>query len=148
MATVRFSRASVGNNMLNSCALIVENTLALVIPDPEAPLQPTALSQIVALVQRSDSIAIKSEGTRVIVNAVKSLWSPDASSEANVGQRRKEAMQLLVTPAHAAALAQLIGRSRKYPILINEGSVALLLLSTHAHGGKLARYPLELSMRH
>jgi hypothetical protein len=33
------------------------------------------------------------------------------------------------------ALAQLIGRSKKYPVLINEGVIALMLLSTHTKGG-------------
>lgn len=44
-------------------------------------------------------------------------------------------MAKLVTPGCAAALAQLIGRSKKYAILINEGVVALSLLSTHSAGG-------------
>lgn len=88
-----------------------------------------------ALVQRSNSVAVKSEGTRVIVNAVKALWAADASSDATLAQRKKDATNLLVTPANAAALAQLIGRSRKYPILVNEGVVALSLMSTHQSGG-------------
>lgn len=115
----------------------MENTLALVLPDPEAPLQPTALSQIITLAHRSDSIAVKGEGTRVLVNAIKSVWSNDATHKATApSQQRTVAMDLLATPAHAAALAQLIGRSRRYPILINEGVVALTLLSTHTNGGQ------------
>jgi len=112
------------------------NTLALLLPDPARPEEPTLYSQILALVRRSDTVAIKSEGTRVFVNAVKTLWSADASNkEADWAQRRKEAMEKLVTPQCAAALAQLIGRSKKYAILINEGIVALSLLSTHSNGG-------------
>ena len=89
-----------------------------------------------ALVRRSDSIAVKSEGTRVIVNAVKSLWTIDTAADPALAKRKKEAMDILVTPAHTAALAQLIGRSRKYPVLINEGVMALSLMSTHTNGGE------------
>ncbi|GJE87202.1 hypothetical protein PsYK624_032850 [Phanerochaete sordida] len=113
-----------------------DNTLALLLPDPKQPEEPTLYPQIMALVRRSDTVAIKSEGTRVFVNAIKTLWSADAASkEADWAERRKEAMEKLVTPQCAAALAQLIGRSKKYAILINEGVVALSLLSTHATGG-------------
>jgi hypothetical protein len=108
-----------------------ENTLALVLPAEGQDDSNSALNQILALVRRSDSVPVKSEGTRVLVNAVKSLWSSDAS----VGARRQEAMSALLSPQCALALTQLIGRSKKYPILVNEGVIALTLLSTHAKGG-------------
>lgn len=44
-------------------------------------------------------------------------------------------MQAVVNPQCAAALAQLIGRSKKYPILVNEGVIALSLISTRTGGG-------------
>jgi hypothetical protein len=110
---------------------VVENTLALVLPVNTQETSSTGLLQILALVGRSDSVPIKSEGTRVLVHAIKSLWSSDAS----VGPRRQEAMAVLLTPQCAMALAQLIGRSKKYPVLINEGVIALMLLSTHTKGG-------------
>ena len=106
------------------------------LPDPSNPEEPTALTQILALVRRSDTVAVKSEGTRVFVNAIKTVWSNDvANADPEVSKRRKEAMEKLVTPTCAATLAQLIGRSKKYAILINEGVVALSLLSTHSSGG-------------
>ncbi|THG97815.1 hypothetical protein EW026_g4259 [Hermanssonia centrifuga] len=130
---VQVAAIGVAKHMCNSNA---ENAIALVLPGPDQPPSSTALAQILSLVRRSDSVAIKSEGTRVLVNAVKSLWSSDASSNDPAWpERRKEATAQLVTPVCAAALAQLIGRSRKYPILINEGVVALSLLSTHTSGG-------------
>jgi hypothetical protein len=91
-----------------------------------------------ALVRRSDTVAIKSEGTRVFVNAIKSVWSAGASSIVDPAfqQHRKEAMAQLTTPSIAAVLAQLIGRSRRYPILISEGAIALYLLSLSANGGQ------------
>ena len=114
----------------------MDNTIALVLPDPTNPDEPTTFTQILALVRRSDTVAVKSEGTRVFVNAIKTLWSNDASStDPEFSKHRKEAMEKLATPACAAALAQLIGRSKKYAILINEGVVALSMISVHANGG-------------
>lgn len=92
----------------------------------------TALNQILALTRRSDSVAVKSEGTRVAVNAIKAVWSSEA---ANAGEGRSKAMAALLTPESVMALAQLLGRSKKYPILVNESVVALTLLSTHSVGG-------------
>lgn len=112
----------------------VQNTFSLIgAPDRETL---SALDQILALVRRSDSIAVKSEGTRVLGNVIRTLWSSDANSP-DLVQKRQTAMQAVLTPTCAAVLAQLIGRSKRYPLLINEGVVALSLLSTHAQGGML-----------
>ena len=88
----------------------------------------TGLHQILALVKRSDSTAIKSEGTRVFVNVIRTLWHEDTPD----GEQRKAAMGVVGSPPVAHTLAQLVGRSKKYPILINEGIVALTLLSLHS----------------
>jgi hypothetical protein len=45
-------------------------------------------------------------------------------------------MRTVLVPECASSLASLIGRSAKYPILINEGVVALSLLSTQRTGGE------------
>ncbi|KAI0798080.1 hypothetical protein C8Q75DRAFT_796346 [Abortiporus biennis] len=133
--TVQVSAISVAKHLCNGN---VDNTFALILPSESQLPETTALQRILALVKRSDSIAIKSEGTRVLVNAVKSLWASDASSpDESFMRKRQDAMKTVVTPTCAAALAQLIGRSRKYPLLINEGVIALSLLSTHAAGGTL-----------
>lgn len=121
---------------------------------PETAQDPatTALQQILALGRRSDSVAVKSEGTRVIVNVVKTLWSHD-QKDTSIAQKRKDAMQLIVNPQCAAALAQLIGRSKKYPMLVSEGVVALTLMSTHKDGGVIVLdsimnpLPSEMSAR-
>jgi hypothetical protein len=96
---------------------------------------PAGLEQIIALVRRSDTIAVKSEGTRVLVNVIKSLWSSDALPDTTLQKRRQEAIQAVLVPAFAEALASLVGRSMKYPLLVNEGVVALTLLSTQKDGG-------------
>jgi hypothetical protein len=128
----------------------VENTFALVIPAGGQEAGSTGLAQILELVRRSDSIAIKSEGTRVLVNITKSLLSgglvgrkPTVTQDqqgdivsAEQQKRRQEALRLILKPKCASALANLVGRSGKYPVLINEGLVALSLLSTQREGGK------------
>jgi hypothetical protein len=115
----------------------------------------TGLAQILALVKRSDSVPVKSEGTRVLVNVVKSLWSSDfaistaaesltspvtagaVDSADLLGKQRKRtaAVRKTLSPECAEALASLVERSGKYPLLVNEGVVALSLMSTQKEGG-------------
>ncbi|KAJ7063257.1 hypothetical protein C8F01DRAFT_1132210 [Mycena amicta] len=130
------------------CNANVENTFSLVLPS--AGDDPTGLSLIMALVKRTRSTPIRSEGTRVLVNVIKSLWSNDPAADptlqgintsealAERQQKRNAAMQMVLTPECAFALASLVGRSAKYPLLVNEGVVALSLMSTIKSGGPLA----------
>ncbi|KAK7693611.1 hypothetical protein QCA50_003180 [Cerrena zonata] len=134
------------------CHTSIQNCFAIVLPENGQDPATTALQQILALGRRSDSVAVKSEGTRVIVNVVKTLWSHD-QKDTSIAQKRKDAMQLIVNPQCAAALAQLIGRSKKYPMLVSEGVVALTLMSTHKDGGVIVLdsimnpLPSEMSAR-
>ena len=98
----------------------------------------TALSQILALIKRSDAISIKSEGTRVLVNVIKSLWYNERGVESSdERQKKKDAcMTAVLTMECASILTNLIWRSGKYPVLVNEGIVAMTLLCTHPAGGK------------
>jgi len=100
--------------------------------------RPTALSQILALIKRSDSIPIKSEGTRVLVNVIKSLWYNERGVESpDERQKKKDAcMTAVLTKECASILTSFIWRSGKYPVLVNEGIVAMTLLCTHPAGGK------------
>ena len=93
----------------------------------------SALEQIMELVRRADTVTIKSEGTRVLANVIKTL-SSDLSS---TNQRRKSARKAVATLENANALAALIGRSKKYPMLINEAVVALSFLTAQERGGEL-----------
>ncbi|KAF8077991.1 hypothetical protein FPV67DRAFT_1463744 [Lyophyllum atratum] len=137
------------------CSANVEHTYALVLPSSRSPTSPTGLAQVLALVKRSDSVSIKSEGSRVLVNVVKSLWSsnlpasPVADSQPPMigtlnkedllekQRKRNAAIRTVLTPECTSMLASLVGRSGKYPLLINEGVVALSLLSTSKEGGPL-----------
>lgn len=114
----------------------MEEASRLVLPDVGKGT--TGFSQIVALIKRSDSIPIKSEGTRVVVNVVKSLWLLERDKEPSVDTQKKrdKAITYLLTPECAGILAALIARSNRYPILVNEGLVAMTLLSTDKRGGE------------
>ncbi|KAG1782448.1 hypothetical protein EV702DRAFT_1064464 [Suillus placidus] len=125
------------NSADNACNFILEPV------DSQDPPS-TGLSQLLAIVKRSDTVAIKSEGTRIIVNLIRSLWTNERRDELISEeeqqarqQKRVKAIDALLTPACAEALAALIGRSAKHLILINEGVVALSLLSMHRDGGAL-----------
>ncbi|KAI0646953.1 hypothetical protein C8Q79DRAFT_957140 [Trametes meyenii] len=127
---IQAAAVGVAKHMCNSD---IDNTFSLVLPTEGSPLH-----QILELVKRSDSIAIKSEGTRVLVNAVKSLWSTDPKTlDEEKVKKRDAATKAIVTEPCVSALARLIGRSKRYPTLINEGVVALSLVSTHPNGGTL-----------
>ena len=100
--------------------------------------RPTGLSQILALIKRSDSISIKSEGSRVLVNVIKSLWFNERGVEpSDERQKKKDAcMTAVLTIECASILTTLVTRSGKYPVLVNEGIVAMSLLCTQPAGGK------------
>lgn len=123
------------------CNASVEHSFTLVLPPTDRPTYSVSgLSQIIALVSRSDSVPIQSEGTRVLVNVVKSLWSSEWNNGAvseEKKRRREAAIRAVLIPEYISALAGLIGRSGRYPILVNEGVVALTLICTHGQGGPL-----------
>jgi hypothetical protein len=107
---------------------LAKNCYDLALPADGRDAASTGLHQILSLVKRSDSTAVKSEGTRVFVNVIRTLWHEDTPD----GGQRKTAMSIVSTGSIALTLAQLVGRSKRYPILINEGIVALTLLSLHS----------------
>ncbi|KZO95175.1 hypothetical protein CALVIDRAFT_483060 [Calocera viscosa TUFC12733] len=93
----------------------------------------SCLEQILGLVKRTDTVAVKSEGTRVLVNVIKSLCQTSDTSKIPE-QERKSAVDRLVNTRSTTALGELISRSQKYPVLLNEGIVAMTLLATQSHG--------------
>ncbi|CAE6465396.1 unnamed protein product [Rhizoctonia solani] len=131
----------------------ISNTLRLVLPPPTAqsatslvasPViddgsddeELSGMDQVINLSQRSDTVALKSEAARVLVNAVKSLWSPAGPEESITVSpaQRKRAVRRLSNRQSTRALAELVGRSRRYPVLLNEGIVALTLLGSQYVG--------------
>lgn len=126
--------------------LVVDSSLQLV-QSRTAPSGTSGLKQILALVKRSEAVPIRSEGVRVLVNVVKSLFTSSSNSTYAVpvsideegdreSQKQREAgVKAVLTPENADALAKMVGRSGQYPVLVNEGLVALSLLSTQPSGG-------------
>lgn len=109
----------------------MDNAVALVSTSEDTKQSLSGLDQILSLVRRSDSVPVKSEGTRVLVNVIKSLCSSTGNLQ---DPQRVSATKTIVTLSSATALAQLLGRSKKYIILLNEAIVALLLLVLHGGG--------------
>ncbi len=95
------------------------------------------LDELLALVQRTEDMPTKMEGSRVIFNAIKTLWSQRQSAGADASSI-DAAKQRLTQPGAAQALAEMVRNGSKYPILVNEGVVGLTLLSTSSKGAILA----------
>lgn len=131
-------------NLLLKLLCLVDHTIALVLPTDQT--HPSGLVQILALIKRSDSVSIRSEGSRVLVNVVKSLWFTERPTGASDERQKKrdQCVASVLTPECANTLTALIGRSNKYPILVNEGIVAISLLSTHKLGGMVHSFQTRL----
>lgn len=102
------------------------------------------LDQIFDLVRRTDSLALRNESTRVLGNLIKTLWTPstvnspvktpNAELPPQVIEERRRAFDQLCSEDAADALAEMVGRNAKYPVLLNEGIMALTLLASHPPG--------------
>ena len=119
-------------NIADSHIISVENCISSVLREESQRSEEPALEQIMGLARRADTVTIKSEGTRVLANVIKTLFADLPSTD----KRRKTARKAVATPENANALAALIGRSKKYPMLISEAVVALSFLTTQERGGE------------
>ncbi|RUS13085.1 hypothetical protein BC937DRAFT_86366 [Endogone sp. FLAS-F59071] len=88
----------------------------------EPPSLTSPLILLIALLGRTDEMPTKSEGTRVLVNLVKTVWAQDA--DATLELRRV----LLSSNGVVPCIAEMI-RTTQFPVLQNEGVIALTLLS-------------------
>jgi hypothetical protein len=143
------------------CNANVENTFATVLPPEEGA---SALKQILSLVARSESLHIKSEGTRVLVNVIRSLWSNEDSPSSPVvspilgtssqdtlfekGKKRQDCFKLVTTSECASALTSLLSRSGRFPSLVNEAVVALSLVASQRSGAPLTLKAISASPVH
>lgn len=110
----------------------MDNAITCVVDVDENQPSSSCLIQILALSRRSDSIPVKSEGARVLVNVIKSLCSSTGNLQE---ERRQLAIRTVTTRESTDTLAQLLGRSKKHIILLNESILAMLLLSHQPGGG-------------
>ncbi|KAG8769991.1 hypothetical protein FRC15_004287 [Serendipita sp. 397] len=135
--TVQVSAIGITKHLCNGDA---NNTLRLM----SGP-SPNGVDQIQALVERSDSVIVKSEGTRVLAYCVKSLWRKDPApvtqsttttdipQQDTTVQRREAAYALSRTPI-VRALVDLLVTGQKHTILLNESSFALTLIASKPEG--------------
>ncbi|KAI3475886.1 hypothetical protein L1887_62646 [Cichorium endivia] len=127
------------------CAAVPENAIRLV--DIEAGAQTasapstSALNALLDMIARIDDVPTKMEATRVLVNAVKSLWtsarSAHVSQDAILAARNK-----IVRRDVIQALAEMVRTSPKYPVLVNEGIMALTLIGSERAGAELVSLSL------
>jgi hypothetical protein len=86
------------------------------------------------LVDRSDTIAVKSEGIRVLVNVIRTLLSGRTTEDASPELER--AIQLITQPEYSSYIINLLIWGQKYPLLINESLLALTLVAAHSNNGR------------
>ncbi|GBC01223.1 hypothetical protein RclHR1_00410050 [Rhizophagus clarus] len=105
----------------------ISNSMKIIVgEDPANTEIPTPLSRLLSLIKRTDEISVRSEGTRVLVNLVKNLWSELPDKESG-GISIKTLRQKLNKLEVVEPLVVMVVES-KYPILQNEGIIALTLL--------------------
>ncbi|KAE8218276.1 hypothetical protein CF319_g7819 [Tilletia indica] len=106
-----------------------------------------ALEKLLGLIEESEDVPVRMEGTRVLVYVIKALWAsspPTTSIDPETIQRARKVLTTAFPSsstdeqdrAHAVrlALARMIRSAGKYPVLVNEGVVALTLLASESEG--------------
>ncbi|KAE8259223.1 hypothetical protein A4X13_0g1160 [Tilletia indica] len=106
-----------------------------------------ALEKLLGLIEESEDVPVRMEGTRVLVYVIKALWASSPPTTSIDPETIQRARKILTTAfpssstdeqdrAHAVrlALARMIRSAGKYPVLVNEGVVALTLLASESEG--------------
>ncbi|GAA5953033.1 hypothetical protein JCM3765_003039 [Sporobolomyces pararoseus] len=106
----------------------------------------TPVDLILALIKRTDELQLRSESTRVLINLVRTLFSASPSTtEEGIIEKAREIM--LQKEEIVKAISEQVRLSEKYPVLVNEGIVALSLLSGGAGGERGASIVLSSLLR-
>ncbi|KAJ1032945.1 hypothetical protein NDA16_000224 [Ustilago loliicola] len=123
------------------CGGVVENAVRLV--DGEASGGISALNALVDMIKRVDDVPTKMEATRVLVNVVKSLWNSASARTGGVAEGTVlAARNKLVRRDVIQSLAEMVRTSPKYPVLVNEGIIALTLVGSERMGAELVSLSL------
>ncbi|CEH17832.1 Rho/Rac GTPase guanine nucleotide exchange factor smgGDS/Vimar [Ceraceosorus bombacis] len=110
----------------------IQNALRLVLGKSNGRMP---LGILLSVLGRTEDVPTRMEGTRILVNAIKTLWQAQTSGDATSDSKRAEAKSLLLgNEAVVTALSEMVRASHKYPVLVNEGIFALTLLSTEPAG--------------
>lgn len=99
---------------------------------------PNDLRLLLALVERSDDVRLKSESTRILINLIRSLFAtkattnlPDTSIiDEEVVEEKKAVRKVLITEQVVRSLSELMRTNEKFPLLVNEAIVGLTLLAS------------------
>ncbi|KAK9718582.1 Rap1 GTPase-GDP dissociation stimulator 1 [Basidiobolus ranarum] len=113
------------------CAGNLDNGLDLIQPTNEkAPI----LDQILHVIERTDNPGICSEGSRILINLVRLGWGADnLDRETDLATLRKHLSNIRVI----TLIGNMI-KKPKFPLLQNEGIIALTLLTLDSeHDGKI-----------
>jgi len=107
--------------------------------------QASPLDDVLALIARTNDVRLQCEATRLLVNVVRSLYSsrsisspvtPSALDGLEMGIAKNKARKIIEGNAGVVdAISEMVRTGEKYPTLVNEGIVALVLLSTTDAGG-------------
>lgn len=117
------------------CSGCTENSLKFV-AESTTGSKDSVLDSLLDLVQRTDDVPTKMEGTRILVNAIKTLWSSKEDARSSITAHTKlRARSRLVSAGVAGALCEMVRNSPKYPVLVNEGIMSLALLGSEGSKG-------------
>ncbi|KAH8922837.1 hypothetical protein BT69DRAFT_210507 [Atractiella rhizophila] len=113
-----------------------------VFPGTENRIAPLELA--VALLQRTEDVRLRSEATRLLINVIKSSWSPKpitpnvnggGNTVESMGVDEKVFIRLKMTRSDVVdAISDMITKN-EYPILVMEGVIGLNLLGGVKEGG-------------
>ncbi|GAA6006995.1 uncharacterized protein JCM10292_003424 [Rhodotorula paludigena] len=118
--------------VLPNALVLLEPTAA---PDSSTSTVSTSSSPVdllLALNTRTDDLRTRSESARVLVNLIRTLFS---AAPSDLDAQRQDARQKVVQKEVADALCELVRRSEKFPLLVNEGVVGLTLLAGSGEEG-------------
>lgn len=133
MSPPRSARVHVDQSLTLETAT-VSNVATLLAPQllttsTDAPTK-SALDYVVELVGRIDDVRLRSEATRVVVNCVRTLLAAPVNALGEESRPQADAArQRLAEPDTVGTIAGLVRTSRRHPMLVNEGVVALALLA-------------------
>ncbi|CAG8566961.1 6037_t:CDS:10 [Paraglomus brasilianum] len=108
-------------------SLNIQNSRRIVMgDDPADNSGTTPLERLMTLIEHTDDMPIRSEGTRILVNLIKNLWSKDLASQLDtnyINDLRKK-----LNTAEVVKHIETMIIDSKYPVLQNEGVIGLTML--------------------
>ncbi|GAA5873186.1 hypothetical protein JCM16303_006965 [Sporobolomyces ruberrimus] len=121
----------------------------LALPPTSSENQEPPLDLILALIKRTDELQLRSESTRILINLVRSLFSTSDSTSSHLNQQdptESGRFAIVSNGEVVSAISEQVRLSEKYPVLVNEGIVALSLLA--GSGGEQGASTVLSSLLH